>query len=71
MKRLLNSLLKLVSNFKIIIIIMKKQQEQKEKLSLKKFQIAKIKNPQKILGGTGNNGSDDDDDTGNTAKGKK
>jgi hypothetical protein len=70
MKRLLNSLLKLVSNFKIII--MKKQQEQKEKLSLKKFQIAKIKNPQKILGGTGNNGSDDDDDdTGNTAKGKK
>jgi hypothetical protein len=69
MKRLLNSLLKLVSNFKIIII-MKKQQEQKEKLSLKKFQIAKIKNPQKILGGNGNNGSDDDDDdTVNTAKG--
>jgi hypothetical protein len=67
MKRMLNSLLTLASKFKIII--MRKQQEQKEKLSLKKFQIAKIKNPQKILGGNGNNGSDDDD-TVNTAKGK-
>jgi hypothetical protein len=67
MKGMLNSLLTLASKFKIII--MRKQQEQKEKLSLKKFQIAKIKNPQKILGGNGNNGSDDDDDTVNTAKG--
>jgi|TARA_B110000902_G_scaffold114558_1_gene134757 hypothetical protein len=47
---------------------MKKQQEQKEKLGLKKFQIAKIKNLQKIVGG---NGISDDDDTVDTAKGKK
>ncbi|WP_170062692.1 hypothetical protein [Polaribacter filamentus] len=46
---------------------MKKQQEQKEKLSFKKFQIAKIKNLQKIVGGNGLC----DDDTVNTQKGKK
>ncbi|MFT5146083.1 MAG: hypothetical protein ACI9H1_000802 [Polaribacter sp.] len=45
---------------------MKKQQEQKGKLSLKKFQISKIKNPQRIVGG--NNIGDDDDDTGNSHK---
>tara|TARA_B110000503_G_scaffold29472_1_gene47263 strand:- start:2378 stop:2521 length:144 start_codon:yes stop_codon:yes gene_type:complete len=47
---------------------MKKQQEQKEKLGLKKFQISKIKNPQIIVGG---NAVGDDDDTIGTAKGKK
>jgi hypothetical protein len=30
---------------------MKKQAEQKNKLSFKKFQISKIKNPQVIVGG--------------------
>jgi|TARA_B110000908_G_C10155374_1_gene403367 hypothetical protein len=49
---------------------MKKQQEQKGKLSLKKFQISKIKNPQIIVGGNAI-GGDDGDYTIGTAKGKK
>jgi hypothetical protein len=44
---------------------MKKQDSKKSKLNIKKFQIAKIKNLQKIVGG--NVG----DWTGNTAKEKK
>jgi hypothetical protein len=46
---------------------MKKQMEEKSKLSLNKFQIAKIKNPQRIIGGNFR----DDDDTGNSHKRQK
>jgi hypothetical protein len=49
---------------------MKNQGEQKNKLSFKKFQISKIKNPQKIVGGNapGIVGDNDDDDGGRTRK---
>ena len=39
---------------------MNKQQRQKGKLSVNKFQIAKIKNPQKIVGGISNHDANDD-----------
>ncbi len=49
---------------------MKKQNESKGILDLKKFQIAKIKNPQKIFGGdrglSPTTGFGDDDSNSNT-----
>ena len=44
---------------------MKKSKEQKKNLSIEKFQISKIKNLQKIVGG---NAAGDDDDGGRTRK---
>ena len=43
-----------------------KKQQNKHKLSLKKFQIAKISNPQRIVGGTRGICDDDDDPTNRT-----
>ncbi|WP_299618596.1 hypothetical protein [uncultured Tenacibaculum sp.] len=47
---------------------MRNQRNEQKKLSLKKFQIAKIKNLQMIVGGNSpfnyNNDDDDDDDSG-------
>ncbi len=43
---------------------MRNLKNEQRKLSLKKFQIAKIKNPQTIVGGNLGNIDDDDDETG-------
>jgi len=39
-----------------------KKNEKQQKLSIKKFQIAKINNPKYIIGGNGNNNNLADDD---------
>jgi len=41
---------------------MKKSKEQNSKLSIEKFQISKINNPQLIIGGKANFADNDDDD---------
>lgn len=43
---------------------MKKTELKKEKLGIKKFQISKINNPQKIIGGNKNLADDDEVRTG-------